>query len=670
MGEVKRYTSGTQGGPVYVYVQDGKIIRITPMELTDDDAESWSVEARGRVFTPPRKTTVSPHTAAYKSIIYSDKRVLTPLKRVDFDPNGERNCTKRGESGYEPISWDEALDIVSGEMKRIKDEVGPSGILYSASAHQFWGNIGFKFSVFNRFKAIIGGTDQWNNPDSWEGWFWGGMHTWGFSWRIGCPEQYDLLEDALKNTEMIVFWSSDPETTSGIYSGFESTPRRFWLKELGVEMVFIDPFYNHTAKLFADKWIAPRMGTDNALALAIAYTWITEGTYNKEYIASRTVGFDVWKEYVLGNEDGVPKTPEWAELESNIPARVIRALARKWAAKKTMLAAGGLGGWGGANRQATGAEWARLMIVLSAMQGMGLPGRNIWSTTQGTPCDPDFVFPGYAEGGISGTASFTTGSSNWNARMFGETSTMIPFNPHQTIYRLVMPEAIMEGKAEWYMASTEHIETQFQKAGYPAPGRAPIQMMYRFGGSYIGTMTETNRFARMYRTDNLKFVVNQAIYFEGEQRFADIILPACTNLERWDISEFANCSGYIPGTYTQTNHRIVSLHHKCIEPMGESKSDYEILAALADRMGVYDEYTDGGKTELDWVKQMFHASDVAKHMTWDEFFKKGYFVVPVPKDRKSTPALRWFAEDRKRDTPDWGPAPGDTHGGKGLQTPT
>ena len=67
---------------------------------------------------------------------------------------------------------------------------------------------------------LVGFTYGEHNPDSWEGWHWGGMHMWGFSHRLGIPEQYDLLEDALKNTEMIVFWSSDPESTSGA-----STPR-------------------------------------------------------------------------------------------------------------------------------------------------------------------------------------------------------------------------------------------------------------------------------------------------------------------------------------------------------------------------------------------------------------------------------------------------------------
>ena len=65
-----------------------------------------------------------------------------------------------------------------------------------------------------------------------------------------------------------------------------------------------------------------------------------------------------------------------------------------------------------------------------------------------------------------------------------------------------------------------------------------------------------------------------------------------------------------------------------------------------------DIYTEGGHTDLDWVKRMFHASDLPKRISWEEFEKKGYYVVPVPENETPTPALRWFAEDRARDTPD------------------
>ena len=672
MGEIQCLTNGTTGGPVFVYVQDGRIIRVTPIELNDTDAPSWSIQARGKTFTPPRKTTLAPYSFAWRSMVYSPKRILYPMKRVDFDPNGKRNPLKRGESGYERISWDEAAKLVTDEMKRIKREYGPAAIMSTASSHHLWGNVGYRHSAYFRFMNLLGYTYADHNPDSWEGWFWGGMHQWGFSWRLGIPEQYDLLEDALKHTDMIVFWSSDPETTHGIYSAFESTPRRFWLKELGVKMVFIDPFMNHTAGLFGDKWLAPRPDTGNALACAIAFTWLTEGTYDKEYIATRTQGFDKFRDYILGDEDGVPKTPKWAEQESGIPAREVKALAREWADKKTMLAAGGLSGWGGACRSATGTQWARLMISLMAMQGMGKPGINIWATTQGAPSNIDFLFPGYAEGGISGDVDNSAAGFRWEKLMKGRPTRSNINNPGgQHIPRLRIPECILDGKYQWRGKgfAGQSIEAQFQKYEYPEPGYPEIQMYYRYGGSFVGTMGETNRYVKAYRTERLPIAVNQSIWFEGEARFADIILPACTNFERWDISEFANCSGYVTHSFTQTNHRVITLQKKCIEPLGESKSDYEIFAFLAKHLGLHDAYTEGGLTDYDWVKRYFDTTDLPKHVSWEDFEKKGYFVVPLPQDYKSTPALRWFAEGRAKDTPDWGPHPeAQAEFGHGLQT--
>src|SRR5450756_2638858 len=141
---------------------------------------------------------------------------------------------------------------------------------------------------------------------------------------------------------------------------------------------------------------------------------------------------------------------------------------------------------------------------------------------------------------------------------------------------------------------------------YPAPGYPKIKMLWKYGGPWIGTMTATNRYAKMYAHESLEFVVNQSIWFEGEARFADIILPACTNFERWDISEFANCSGYIPHTGAQTNHRMVLLQKKCIEPLGESKSDYDIFAMFAERLGIGEIFTMGGKDEYQWVKDYFN----------------------------------------------------------------
>jgi trimethylamine-N-oxide reductase (cytochrome c) len=376
---------------------------------------------------------------------------------------------------------------------------------------------------------------------------------------------------------------------------------------------------------------------------------------------------------VLGKTDNVPKTPEWAELESGVPARQIRALAREWGRRTTMLAAGGMGGWGGACRASSGNEWARMMIALAAMQGMGKPGTNIWSTTSGVPFDPTFFFPGYAEGGISGDTAGTAAGKKLAYRMWPEGGTFS--NPQhspegQTVPRLRIPEAMNHEHLEWYGKGFcgSSIESQFREYHYPAAGYPHVQMYYRYGGSFIGTMTETNRYVRAYREGKVPFVVNQSIWMEGEARFADIVLPACTNYERWDIGDWAHASGYGMHKFEQVNHRLIVLEQQCIEPLGESKSDYEIFSLLAKKLGIGDVYTEGGHTDLDWVKRIFHASDLPTRLSWDEFAEKGYYLVPVPEDHRPTPALRWFAEDRRKDTPDWGPPPWDQIGGKGLAT--
>ncbi len=239
---VTRYTSNTNGGPVFVYVKDGRIIRITPIEFDDEDAKPWTISARGKTFTPPRKTTISPYTLVFKSMIYSPDRLLYPMKRVDFDPNGKRNCQNRGISGYVRISWEEALDIVANEIKRVKKTYGPGAILNGSGSHHLWGILGYWLSARLRFFNNIGWTPVAHNPDSWEGWYWGAMHHWGQSMHLGAPESYGTVEDCLKECEMVVFWSSDPEATSGVYAAFEGTVRRQWLKELGIKMVHIDPF--------------------------------------------------------------------------------------------------------------------------------------------------------------------------------------------------------------------------------------------------------------------------------------------------------------------------------------------------------------------------------------------------------------------------------------------
>ncbi|MBA7673398.1 Pyrogallol hydroxytransferase large subunit [subsurface metagenome] len=286
---------------------------------------------------------------------------------------------------------------------------------------------------------------------------------------------------------------------------------------------------------------------------------------------------------------------------------------------------------------------------------------------QGTPVDTSFFFPGYAEGGLSGDIEGTALAVNMYQRMpqLATVNTV-----YQRIPRLRIPEAILDGTTFGYPTDSKTIEGQFLKFDYPAPGNAPIKMYYKYGGSHFGTMSETNRYVKAYRSPNLEFAVNQSIWFEGEAKFADILLPACTSFERWDISEFANCGGYIQHSFNQCNHRVMVMQHKCIEPLGESKSDFQIFLEVAKKLGLGAPFSEG-MTELDWCKRLFDATDLATVISWKQFLKKGYYVVPPPKQELRDPvSFRWYAEDRPKDTPELAPLPADytEQFGKGLQT--
>ena len=122
-----------------VDVKDGKMLRIRPTryyeKYTKEEVRPWVMHARGKTFEPSDKNLVPPLSLAYKKRVYSPGRIRYPMKRVDFDPKGDRNIQNRGTSEYERISWDEALEIITSEMLQIKETYGPTAILYQSDQH-------------------------------------------------------------------------------------------------------------------------------------------------------------------------------------------------------------------------------------------------------------------------------------------------------------------------------------------------------------------------------------------------------------------------------------------------------------------------------------------------------------------------------------------------------
>ena len=130
---------GIDSNTIEADVKDGKLIRIRPLHYDKaykrEEFNPWKMEARGKVFEPPIKSLIPPLSLGYKNRVFSPNRILHPLKRVDWDPDGERNPQNRGKSPYVRISWDEALDIVVSEIKRVKEKYGPYAILSQSDGH-------------------------------------------------------------------------------------------------------------------------------------------------------------------------------------------------------------------------------------------------------------------------------------------------------------------------------------------------------------------------------------------------------------------------------------------------------------------------------------------------------------------------------------------------------
>ena len=204
---------------------------------------------------------------------------MYPLKRVDWDPKGERNTQNRGKSGYERISWDEALDIIVSEIKRVIKKYGPTAILAQSDGHGETKNIHGPHGCQRKLLSLLGGyTLQQRNTDSWEGWYWGGKHIWGSEPVGQLRPVTNIIPDMAANTELMLFWGCDMETTPWGWQGQLPSRLCYWFTDLGIKQIYICPEVNYGAAVHADKWIPIKPNTDAAMRLAIAHIWLTEGT--------------------------------------------------------------------------------------------------------------------------------------------------------------------------------------------------------------------------------------------------------------------------------------------------------------------------------------------------------------------------------------------------------
>ncbi len=638
---VRGIANGGMGGePSAVDSKNGKIVRIRPMrwdwkytqeELAD---KLWKFEARGKTFECPIKSQPPYFALSYKKRVYSPNRVKYPLKRVDWEPGGDPakiNAQNRGKSKFERISWDEAAAIIASEIKRVREKYGPYAVLaVGEDGHSESKNIHMTGGCHMNLLGRIGGyTRETRTPDSVEGFYWGAKHVWGTGANNGlgmtAPSE-NVIKDVADHTEMIVLQAGDWETVQNYAGQFWSKVIDYFL-EIGIKFVVIDPFCNYTAVAHDEmKWIPILPNTDVALDYAIIYTWIKEGTYNKEYVEAHTIGFDKVKAYVMGEEDGVPKSPAWAAPICGVPEWTIKALAREWGSKITSI-----GHFCGAHiRGPYSHEPGRTEAYKLAMQGLGGPGVHQIHL---------FSF------NVARQPSHTSyGPFLWGFKA-------VQFMPtEQAIPRTMIHHAIMDGKAEHWgspqiiMAPTEE---QFEKFTYPAPeenGGGEVHMMWSEKPCNQGCWNGGFYFQEAMRSPKMECVITNHQWLENDSLFADLVLPVSVAAEEDDIVGSGMC----------VSVNWAGIQKRACDPVGESKSDYEIAVEIAKQFGIEDELTEGMSVE-EWQKYAYETSPIKPFISWEEFSEKGYYIPPFDPDWENIPpGMRQFYDDPENfplDTP-------------------
>jgi molybdopterin guanine dinucleotide-containing S/N-oxide reductase-like protein len=621
------------GNPAAVDVKNGKIVRIRPLhydwKYNKDEFNAWKFKRNSATLEPNYKTLISPFSLAYKKRVYSPNRVKYPLIRVDWDPQGERHPENRGKSKFRRISWDEVATIVASEIKRIQKKYGPLAIFAQVDGHGECKTIHAPHGCPTLLLDKIGGfTLQMRNPDSWEGWYWGAKHVWGEG-IVGMMNPSDnIVKDMTENCEMVLFWGCDPETTPWGFTGqFASRLCYFW-SEAKIKQVYICPDLNYGASVHADKWIPILPNTDAALQLAVAYMWITEGTYDKEYVATHTVGFDKFKDYVIGKEDGIPKTPVWASPKCGIPVWTIKALARQFASKTTSIAHY----FGGSMiRGAYSHEPARLECILLGMQGLGKPGvHQAQLTYKGMPRSEGLTLRSFFNETLSERIR--------KPAMLTAVNTSKQIIPKTLLHKAIPNSPISFWGSGAVMAP---VEEQFKKFTYPIPkeeGGTEIHMMWTDTPCRTTCWNGGNETVEALRNPKIECIIAQHPWLENDCLFSDIILPVSTTMEVEDI---------VTNVREGVQFQSVMLQEQAIQAVGESKSDFEVVGEIAKKMGLYEEITEGKSLE-DLEKSVFDSMGLGKFTTWEQFKEKNYFVFPIAKDWEQDPAgLIKFYQDPK-----------------------
>lgn len=407
----------------------------------------------------------------------------------------------------------------------------------------------------------------------------------------------DSWRTIAEHTEtLVMFGGINPKNSSVSMGGVSEHETAVWFDrfaEKGMRRVNIGP--QRTDAPEGCEWLPVRPATDTALMLALAHVLETEGLADRAFLDRYATGYERFLPYLLGESDGVAKTPEWAAPICGVDPEAVRALARRMASTRTLITVA----WS-LQRAEHGEQPYWMSAVLAAMLGqIGLPGGGV----------------GYGYGAIGGIGKGLK-------RLEGMTL-------DQGVNRVedFIPVARV---ADMLLHPGEPYDFNGMRRTYP-----DIRLVCWAGGNPFHHHQDLNRLHEAWKRPET-IIVNEPWWTATAQR-ADIVFPATTPYEREDI-------GRSPiDDYLFAMPRL-------IPPVGEARDDYDIFAGLAERLGDGPAYTEGRDSE-GWIRHLYEgfrenaAAEGIDVPDLDELRRVNWVRLPIREKGHRPGLLGRFRED-------------------------
>jgi biotin/methionine sulfoxide reductase len=508
-------------------------------------------------------------------------RIARPMVRAGWLDRGPGPDDHRGAEPFVPVSWGTVTGLLAREMRRVYRDHGAEAVYGGSYGWASAGRFHHAQSQLHRFLNCLGGY-VWS------------MHTYSNgALTVIMPRVMGSVRDYLdratawsvieRHTELFVCFGGLPLKNTMVSPGGASRhPLRDHLcaaKARGTEFVLVSPLRDDVPEFVEAEWLPVVPGADVALMLALAHVLVDEGLHDRAFLGRYCVGFDRFESYLRGTADGEPKTPEWAERLSGIAAGTIRSLARRMAARRTLINVNY-----SLQRVEHGEQAPWMAVTLAAMLGqIGLPGGGFGQ--------------GYGSLGYVGRPPLRVAPP---ALPQGRN----PVNAFIPVARV----------ADMLLHPGQPFDFDGRRLLYPE-----IRLVYWCGGNPFHHHQDLARFRRaLARPDT---IVVQDPFWTAMARHADVVLPATVTLERNDIGGSPN------------DPALIAMH-QAVAPYGEARHDHDIFAGLAAALGVGEAFTEG-RDEMAWLRQLYDTwrARLAERggppvPGFDEFWAGGLLDVP------------------------------------------